>query len=1096
MQKELEDFLKSSHLKFVHDAVWNHTATNSEWVKKNPEIGYNLVNSSHLIPAYFIDHELRAISNELTLKTSDLHEISNEDDLNRLGGLILDRLKALSLDVFYKCDVESELARFKNSIASFLKSPSPPPEKPKSLALESTWPRGEKLSRRVNFSDEVLRVGNLIKNGELAQDEAFSNFEKTILWLNEIESDKMIEHIQSAVNGTLGTLRYERLDQNGPRKGPITPEHPICPRYFYCLEADCSPELIMQNCEKRKYVLAHNGWVMNWNPLKNFAGPDCEVYLRRELCAWDDSIKLNYGEGPEHCPVLWKRMENYTRWLARHGAAIRIDNCHSTPLHVAEFFLHCARDENKDVVVIAELFTACKEQDDEFVSRLGLDYLIREALQAHNNGDFCQTIRAFCGTPIGALESSREISKLAPGLLMDASHDNPSLYESRPIESFLTTAAIASFSSSPVGSNYFYDQLVPKHVNIVNEKRKYSIKSATNFPRKILNDIRKEMKSAGADLINVESNEKTCVITRRNEENSREYILISGNLYDKHSPLSSTTLNLNTSLENIKVRLHSRIKSKDEDFVEDPEEINGLSADYFVEENVDLAAFSLIERRSPSSYSVNLSPGAVIVLTGQVPSDETKKLAEYASLSNPKINQEILENLTLLELNQILFSCKKEEMSNKGNEHGVYNLPSHGEFPYAGFAGVYQYLLDQSQSVSSDWKPLAANMSEGTWLLEYLVNRIDNKELKNHLLDLIAPLLSAPKAFAPRIHLKFLQNLTESLFDECLQRMPEWMRETRFTRYSALATVAIHGNVRGATYPIDDGEEKCSMAAGLPHFAEGIWRCWGRDSLIALKGTLIETGRLEEAWEVIKAFGTTLRHGLIPNLLGEGKVSRYNCRDATWFWLHSIKDIFKAGMIDIFSRKVRLCYADDDALFDLNAGPEREIQELVQQILQRHVDGIDFIERNAGPQVDMQMKQEGFHVRTKVDRKTGFPMGGNRWNCGTWMDKMGESDLAGNRGYPSTPRDGAPVEIVGLCFAVVAWLHKMHEDGHYPYAGVKVAGAMMTWFDWANKIRNNFEKCFYVDLGSSSYYADTYQSSVPGADSQLRCNFPIGRVVF
>ena len=142
----------------------------------------------------------------------------------------------------------------------------------------------------------------------------------------------------------------------------------------------------MDDVEMRKYVLAHNGWVMNWNPLKNFAGdPNCDVYLRRELCAWDDSIKLNYGDGPDHCPVLWKRMEEYTRWLARHGAAIRIDNCHSTPLNVAEYFLHCARDENKDVVVIAELFTASKEQDDQFVSRLGLDYLIREALQCKQN---------------------------------------------------------------------------------------------------------------------------------------------------------------------------------------------------------------------------------------------------------------------------------------------------------------------------------------------------------------------------------------------------------------------------------------------------------------------------------------------------------------------------------------------------------------------------------------------------------------------------------------------------------------------------------------------------------------------------------------
>ena len=83
------------------------------------------------------------------------------------------------------------------------------------------------------------------------------------------------------------------------------------------------------------------------------------------------------------------------------------------------------------------------------------------------------------------------------------------------------------------------------------------------------------------------------------------------------------------------------------------------------------------------------------------------------------------------------------------------------------------------------------------------------------------------------------------------------------------------------------------------------------------------------------------------------------------------------------------------------------------------------------------MKEEGFDINIRVDWSTGIIYGGSQHNCGTWMDKMGESTKAGTKGVPGTPRDGAPIEIIGLLKSTLTWLDQLASKGAFPFKGVE-----------------------------------------------------------
>lgn len=392
--KLVQEIEKEWDMLTVQDVVWNHAAKNSKWLLEHPESAYNCHNSPHLRPAYVIDrvyHEFgKQIGEGVWTHRGVPPVVDNIHHVNAIEYLLrAEILPKADLHEFYQVDLKAMVNLFE-ALVKQSGGPTNDPLDGEEVEIVQD-PEYRRFGNTVDF-DRSLRIFNRQRGDAGSEEErvqkVVESFEKALHDKNMDAARQSWEVILAGLRAVMGHVSYERIADHGPKRGLVSPDSPLTTDYFLHLEADLgwkNEEKFAYDPEKSKMLMAFNGWVMSSNPLNNFALKDSQVYLRRELVCWGDSVKLNYGEKEEDSPFLWQFMKEYTQQCARIFHGLRIDNAHGTPIHVAEKLLKSAREIRPDIYVFAELFTGSEHADNMFVNRLGISSLIREAQAAHDS---------------------------------------------------------------------------------------------------------------------------------------------------------------------------------------------------------------------------------------------------------------------------------------------------------------------------------------------------------------------------------------------------------------------------------------------------------------------------------------------------------------------------------------------------------------------------------------------------------------------------------------------------------------------------------------------------------------------------------------
>lgn len=201
-----------------------------------------------------------------------------------------------------------------------------------------------------------------------------------------------------------------------------------------------------------------------------------------------------------------------------------------------------------------------------------------------------------------------------------------------------------------------------------------------------------------------------------------------------------------------------------------------------------------------------------------------------------------------------------------------------------------------------------------------------------------------------------------------------------------------------------DGTPGSSIIAGYPWFTD-----WGRDSMIALPGLTLCTGRSTLAVEVLSTFADHVSQGMIPNRFPDvGEEPEYNTADASLWFIEAMATTCEA--------------TDDEELL-------RRLYPALQEIIEWHMSGT----------------RHNIHV----DPRDGLLYAGEAGVQLTWMDAKVED-------WVVTPRIGKPVEINALWYNALCTMADFAAHLGDPASPYEEA---------ADQVRESFSRFWYEEGG-------------------------------